>query len=1343
MFAQMRAFLAPPSFSDEDQNRTSQILNSILLAIMVLLGLFLLSQLLTGAYTLQDANFYILAGLEILIAGLWVVLHRGYLRVAAYGVVFTAWSGLVFVSFNAGGVRDSGFIALIVTSMIASLVLGWRQALYFIALTIAAGWFLAYLEDQGQILLEITGPYEIAAELTTVLLLFAVMLYLLVSNLSNALEKARHSNEELRQFSEQLEERVAARTQELSLAANVAQGLSTIQDLDALLDNAVVLIQASFNLYYVQVYLLDESGEYLVLHAGTGGVGQTLLEQKHRLPLASQSINSTAVTNKQPVIVADTSKSTLFQPNPLLPQTRSEMAVPLILENQAVGVLNLQSNKVGEVSNESLPAFQTLAGQLAIAINNANLFTERKQAVASLQEEQRHVQTILESISVPMVISLVQDGRAAYVNDAMAEIIQMPREELLNKATPDFYADPIARQKFLANLQQTGQVSNYELQLKRGDGSLFWALISARAISFQNQPAILTTLIDITDRYKAETSLTKRAAELEAVAQVGSIATNTLDSQTLLQNVVDLTKDRFNLYHAHIYLLDETQHNLVLAAGAGAAGRQMVAQGLAIPLEKPQSLVARAARTRQGVIVNNVQQDAGFLPNPLLPDTHAEMAVPIVIGERVLGVLDIQSDQANYFTAEDINIHATLAAQVAVALQNASQYQSTQAALAETEGLLNVTRVASSSLELRDTLFQVLDQVLAMKQFDAGLVSLVNPVTNSLELTAHRLPDDLYQSFLEAGLDGTLCDLVYRNRQSLVLANLEKDTPIDVSALIAKGYQSYQGFPIEFRGEILGTICIFNSKPGIKKSDSGLMQAIGQQVGVAVQNAVLFEQTQAALAQTEAFRNLVESSSQAVAIAALDGAMSYANPAMLRLLEFEELSLLLGESITNYYPEEFRITAELEMIPTVMEVGQWQGEMKIITPSGREVPTLESYTLLRDENGEPNGLAVIIIDITERKQAEEAQQRLASALEERLQEVNALQRAMTHEGWQAFFAAKERPIQGYRFYNEGLRLISRRDLNNEDIPDLPISVSQANKIASSDQEITTAAPMQVRGETIGMLGARSSDGKPIDPETRELLMAISAQVAEALERARLFEETELSRQALDQRAKELQAVAEISTTASTSLDKQAFMNMVTSLTQQRFDIYHCNIFTFDERSELFELAATSWRPDDSGTKFEATKVSLHQEQSLIARAARQREPVVINDTRQDPHFLPSAMMPRTRSELAIPLLAGNRVLGVLDILADQVAHFTEEDVRIFATLGAQMAISLQNAELFANAQRRAEREALINTISQKIQNAPTVQSAMQTAVAELGKALRAKRTFVDLQLSREDNGRSD
>jgi putative methionine-R-sulfoxide reductase with GAF domain len=187
---------------------------------------------------------------------------------------------------------------------------------------------------------------------------------------------------------------------------------------------------------------------------------------------------------------------------------------------------------------------------------------------------------------------------------------------------------------------------------------------------------------------QAFADVNRRAAELATVAEVGTATATILETDRLLQEVVDLTKERFNLYHSHIYLLDDAGENLVLASGAGEAGAQMKAKGLSIPLKREQSLVARAARERKGVTVNDVTQAPDFLPNPLLPDTRSELAVPMIVGGKVIGVFDVQSDQIGRFTESDINIQTTLAAQVSTSIQNVRSFEQSKAQ-ADLESMVN------------------------------------------------------------------------------------------------------------------------------------------------------------------------------------------------------------------------------------------------------------------------------------------------------------------------------------------------------------------------------------------------------------------------------------------------------------------------------------------------------------------------------------------------------------------------------------------------------------------------------------------------------------------------------
>jgi signal transduction histidine kinase len=223
----------------------------------------------------------------------------------------------------------------------------------------------------------------------------------------------------------------------------------------------------------------------------------------------------------------------------------------------------------------------------------------------------------------------------------------------------------------------------------------------------------------------------RRAHELETVAAVSTTASTTLDPDELLQSVVDLTKERFNLYHTHIYLADESWDTLLLAAGAGEVGRQMVTEGWAIPINHIQSIVANAARNRHYVIANNMSRDmhTGFLSNYLLPNTRSEMAVPMIVGEKLLGVFDVQADSANFFTEEDASIYTTLAAQVAVALQNARLYVEQAATVAQLRELdrLKSSFLANMSHELRTPLNSILGFA------DVMLEELDGPLTENMQ----------------------------------------------------------------------------------------------------------------------------------------------------------------------------------------------------------------------------------------------------------------------------------------------------------------------------------------------------------------------------------------------------------------------------------------------------------------------------------------------------------------------------------------------------------------------------------------------------------------------------------
>lgn len=352
---------------------------------------------------------------------------------------------------------------------------------------------------------------------------------------------------QIRELISDLEKRVTDRTKALATSTEVSRRLSTILNQDELVKEVVTQVNNAFGYYHTQIYFYDETRDDLIMAGGTGEAGKVMLSMGHHIHMG-QGLVGHAAESKQPVLVSDTSENPNWLPNPLLPLTKAEIALPISLGERVLGVLDIQHDITNGLQQSDVESLQSIANQVAVAIQNIR-------------------------------------------------------------------------------------------------------------------------------QYQATQKI---ASDMGVVANVG-IATSTIsDPERLLQEVVDLSKKSFNLYHAHIYLLNETGDTLELTAGAGEVGRQMVAEKRTIPLEREQSLVARAARTREGVVVNNVTTAPDFLPNPLLPDTRSEMAVPMIVAGRVIGVLDVQSDQANHFTDVDVNIQTTLASQIAVALQNARSIEQVQ-----------------------------------------------------------------------------------------------------------------------------------------------------------------------------------------------------------------------------------------------------------------------------------------------------------------------------------------------------------------------------------------------------------------------------------------------------------------------------------------------------------------------------------------------------------------------------------------------------------------------------------------------------------------------------------------
>lgn len=444
---------------------------------------------------------------------------------------------------------------------------------------------------------------------------------------------------------------------------------------------------------------------------------------------------------------------------------------------------------------------------------------------ANLQQSPEDFKQMVESIQDYAIFRLDLEGRVTSWNRGAEQLQGYKAEEIIGQHFSAFYPPADVAEdrpgQILAAAKQSGRYEEEEWRIRK-DGSEFRANVIITALFDDNKQLQGFSEIsrNVTERRKIEEvlresqdQLAKQAAELATVVEISRAISTILEPQLMLQTVVDLTKERFGLYHAHIYLLNETTGFLTLVAGAGEIGRKMVSEGRTIAFDQAQSLVARAARTRQSIIVNNVRTDPGFLPHPLLPETRSEMVIPLLIGDKVLGVLDIQANEINHFKTGEARIEVTLAAQIAVALQNARSFEQaeqsvnefnalarrltregwdhyldlTPAELAYHYNLQQVTPIAPSVLEnaaSSDGDQSQIEKALTVQGEKIGHVALTDPTTFATEApeivdaVAHHLSNHLENLRLAEQMERTLAEIetLYNASTEVIRARTIEDT---------------------------------------------------------------------------------------------------------------------------------------------------------------------------------------------------------------------------------------------------------------------------------------------------------------------------------------------------------------------------------------------------------------------------------------------------------------------------------------------------------------------------------------------------------------------------------------
>lgn len=656
---------------------------------------------------------------------------------------------------------------------------------------------------------------------------------------------------------------------------------------------------------------------------------------------------------------------------------------------------------------------------------------------------------------------------------------------------------PIENLAETANAVSQGDLSK-EILVSRHDE------IGVLANAFRSMTARLQQMFDNLERRVDE-----RTEDLALAAEIGQRISQVRDMDTLLGEAVRLIRNRFDLYHVQIYLTNATDTHVVLRAGTGEAGQQMLAAGHQLPIDA-NSLNGRAAQEKQPVVVPDTVSDPMFKPNQLLPYTHAEAVIPLIVGARVVGVLDLQSAEVNGLSEEMLPALEALAGQLAVAIDGAALFEEQQLLAAE----LN-----ENSLFL-DSVIESLPVMLFVKDAE--------------ELR--------YVRWNQAGTD-----LVGIPGEEFIGKNdLEFYSQEEAEISMAKD-----------REVLTGNVQVIIPEEPIQTTEKGTR-----------------------------FLRTVK-----VPIVGADGKAKYL--------------LGISQDITEQKQAEETLARRVAELNCLNEIGRRMEEALPV------VEFLEWVT-------------------------------------------NRIREVMNHP--ESFMAA--------------IRLEDTTIVGDKE------AISQKRHIVED---------LQIGNELVGHLYfAYEDESLSFVDEDSSLIGAIGGRLSNYLESQRLLGQ-------LEQQASDLQQVAEIGTNVSTILNPHELIQNFVDLTKSKFGLYHAHIYlsNSNEETEILRLAAGA---GDIGRTMvtEKRQIPLHQQQSLVAQAARTLQGVIVNDVKNAPGFLPHPLLPETRSEMAVPLVVFNRLIGVLDVQANEVDAFAQADVSIFTTLATQVAVALQNANQYLETQETLE-----------------------------------------------------
>jgi len=506
-----------------------------------------------------------------------------------------------------------------------------------------------------------------------------------------------------------------------------------------------------------------------------------------------------------------------------------------------------------------------VSDQLSLALENAHLFEETQKRASELATLNQIVLSVSEQIDLKDVLKVTYDEIKKLIPidaffvalyDEVSKLISYPIvvDEDIYFSEPDAPLNPdtfsgktilsgnlilenVKPEDVAKNIVDGTTLGNREksygtlLYLPLKSGSKTIGCISIQSYQFfaykQEDVSLLENIANqisigiqnaqlYNNSERTNKELARRNEYLAASSEIGKIVTSTLDLNSIFARTVNLILERFSFYHTSIFIVEETGFNAVLRESTGKAGEEMKKNNHSLRVND-KSIVGKVVSEGQVVVVNDVTVDPFHKYNPLLPETLAEAAIPLRIGNRTIGAIDIQSKTKNAFLADEISVLQTVSDQVAVAIDNARSFELSQQAVMEMREVdrLKSQFLANMSHELRTPLNSIIGfSRVIIKGIDGPVTELQNQdltaIYNSGQHLLGLINDILDLSKIEAGKMELAFDEVnimdVTTSVISTMSGLIKDKPIQLKRIIPSNLPTVRADAIRIRQVMLNLL---------------------------------------------------------------------------------------------------------------------------------------------------------------------------------------------------------------------------------------------------------------------------------------------------------------------------------------------------------------------------------------------------------------------------------------------------------------------------------------------------------------------------------------------------------